>query len=261
MQLRALISQLGPVMVAEHLGVDEAALTLLADGQAELDQEAAQNLAHLLSVLGDAVSVAPGADEDLPPLLPPDDGSVNGVECVVTLDLDGDGAADVELAGVGLTPANDRHWADSVEQKRMSLRSARALAMSTQFRLGMDYQETVAALGLVTRIELALIMFFRESVPEPGMEWDGERWAREADKRLARLRWVTREQQREFSGLRGVWNRLRGKGPVSGRDLYERMVSEADLIVSAMSMSEEQTDAVAHLMRQSGLERLLGGRR
>lgn len=104
MQLRALISQLGPAIVAEHLGVDEAALALLAYGQAELDQQAAENLAHLLSVLGDTISVVTGpGDEELPS--PADDDDMNGVECVVTLDLDGDGSADVELGGVGLTPS------------------------------------------------------------------------------------------------------------------------------------------------------------
>ena len=58
-----------------------------------------------------------------------------------------------------------------MERKRESLRSARALALITQFRLGMPYREYLAALGMVTQVELALISFFRESVPEPGVGW------------------------------------------------------------------------------------------
>ena len=38
----------------------------------------------------------------------------------------------------------------------------------TMFRLGMTHPERVAALGLVTQIELALIAAFRESVPDLG---------------------------------------------------------------------------------------------
>ena len=46
---------------------------------------------------------------------------------VVTVDLDQDGAPDVELSGVGmLTPSVS--WTEEQEQKRISLRSARALA-------------------------------------------------------------------------------------------------------------------------------------
>ena len=54
------------------------------------------------------------------------------------------------------------------DKKRVSLRNARALAVMAMFRLGMSYEEHVAALGLVSQIELALIAYFRESVPEPG---------------------------------------------------------------------------------------------
>ena len=102
------------------------------------------------------------------------------------VDFDGDGIADVSLAqmvsgrpGVG--------WKDEQDKRRVSLRNARALAVMTMFRLGMTYEEQVAALGLVSQIELALISYFRESVPEPGQSWDPHRRAREIERRLARL--------------------------------------------------------------------------
>ena len=107
-------------------------------------------------------------------------------------DLDGDGIADVEFHGLGVVSRSGA-WVETMDRQRVALRSAHAVAVMTQFRLGMDYQENVAALGLVTQIELALISFFGESFPDPGMPWDAERRAREVDKRLARLRWVERE--------------------------------------------------------------------
>ena len=47
-------------------------------------------------------------------------------------------------------------------------RNARTLAVMTMFRLGMTHPERVAALWLVTQVELALIAAFRESVPDLG---------------------------------------------------------------------------------------------
>ena len=79
---------------------------------------------------------------------------------------------------------------------------------------------SVTALGLVTQIELALITYFRESLPEPGQNWDAQKWAKEIERRLARLRWVEQQQNDEDSGLKGVWNRVRGRGKPSGKELY-----------------------------------------
>ena len=124
----------------------------------------------------------------------------------------------------------------SEERRRQSMRNARALAVMTQFRIGMSYPEQLAALGLVTQIELALISHFREAVPDPSKHWDAHRVDEEIQRRLARLRWVESEQEREHSGFRGVWNWLMGRGRVTGRELYARMVDEAD----PMLLAEEE---------------------
>ena len=105
----------------------------------------------------------------------------------------------------------------------------------TQFRQGMNYQDQLAALGLVTQIELALIHTFREAVPDPSKHWDPHRVDEEVQRRLARLRWVEREQEREHTGLRGAWNWLMGRGKISGRELCERMIYEADAMLVAMN--------------------------
>ena len=160
--------------------------------------------------------------------------------------------------GFGLSPGAS--WSEDMDRKRLSLRSARALAVLTQFRLGMDYQDVVASLGLVTQIELALISFFGESVPEPGVEWDAERRHREIERRLARFRWVEREQAKEYSGFKGVWNNLIGRTKVSGKELYQQMLEEADGMLAAMSGGGQDVGAMEEVLKYSGVDHLARGR-
>ena len=247
--LNELVAQVGAELVAETLRLEVEAVGQLLAGTVEISPEIGAGIEEFAGLLAGAVGVAPrGAAPE----------AVNGSDAapMVTVDLDGDGVADLELAGVAVGPAA-RGWAESEEQRRVSLRAARAMALSVQFRVGMEHRELVAALELCTRIELVLIMYFGETVPDPGMEWDGERRLREVEKRMARLRWVTREHTREFSGLKGMWKRMIGKGPVSGRDLYVQMTQETDVMLDMMELSEERTDGLESLMRRSGLERLL----
>ena len=132
------------------------------------------------------------------------------------------------------------------------MRNTRALAVMTMFRLGMTYEEQVAALGLVSQVELALISYFKESVPEPGQSWDPHRRAREIERRLARLRWVEGEQQKERRWVRGLWNWLIGKPPLTGKMLYERMIQHADGMLAAMSNERFQENIVDQAMQFVG---------
>ena len=127
----------------------------------------------------------------------------------------------------------------------------------TMFRLGMSYEEKVAALGLVSQIELALIAYFRESVPKPGQTWDSHRRAREIERRLARLRWVEREQEKERRGVRGMWNWLVGKENLSGKMLFDKMIEHADGMLAAMH-SDAGNDLIAEALRFTGSDRMLG---
>ena len=73
--------------------------------------------------------------------------------------------------------------------------------MMTQHRF-MKRRELVMALGWVAEIELALISFYGDSVPDPGMNWDVERQAREIDIRLERVRWAEEQQEKDYGGRR-----------------------------------------------------------
>ena len=145
-------------------------------------------------------------------------------------------------------------WMEKQDKKRVSLRNAMALAVMTMFRLGMSYEEHVAALGLVSQIELALIAYFRESVPEPGQTWDSHRRAREIERRLARLRWVENEQRKERGGVKGVINWLMGRPPLTGKLLYERMIEHADGMLEAMHEGREG-NIIAEALRFTGSDR------
>ena len=170
----------------------------------------------------------------------------------MALDLDGDGVADVSLVGLGGTSRPGTTWRDEEDQRRYAFRNARALAVMTMFRIGMTRQEYVEAIGTVARYELALIAHFREAVPDHTERWDAKRRFREIERRLARLRWVEMEQEKEYGGFRGLFNRARGRRRVTGKELYEKMVSDADDLVMAMAELRPM-DELSSVMQFSGL--------
>ena len=244
----------GPLM--DVLAVDRSGLEALKEGQVEMTQGMVDRMVDLCNRMeqfgalgtGPAAgagsggfSLAPGREEGRADEL-----------LDVGVDLDQDGVVDIRLGLVS------PRWSEGEERKRMSLRSARGLAVMTQFRLGITWQESVAAFGLVTQIELALIAYFHESVPDPGAAWDNERRAREIEKRLRRLRWVDGEQAKEYGGWKGVWNRLQGKAPVTGKELYMKMLDEADDLMSIVDVAPGAPGAMEQVLRYSGVDLLEG---
>ena len=106
------------------------------------------------------------------------------------------------------------------------------------------------------KIELALITYFNESIPDPAENWDGRRRYREIDTRLKRLRWANREFRKEYGGLKGAWNWLLGRGLPTGKELYSKMVDEADEADDMIMAMEEgrDVDILQEVMRYSGME-------
>lgn len=178
---------------------------------------------------------------------------VNGDrEYVLAVDLDGDGKPDFEVPGIHQV-ARGENWSERTERRRRSLWSARSLAMMTQFRLGMSEEERVAAVGFVTQVELVLILGFGETMGDPDAHWDAEKRSMEIDRRLARLRWVEEKQREVYGGWKGVWRALVGRKKVSGKDLYEKMLDEADGMMTAMSGVGQSDEVMEELMKLSGV--------
>lgn len=123
------------------------------------------------------------------------------------------------------------------ERLRYAMWRARGRAIATQFRIDLPVEEHLAAMAVVQQIELCLMMHFRDTVPEPGLEWDAYRFHREVYRRLTRLRWVQVKLAERRRGLRGLVKWMLGERRPSGKELFETMVGEADQEYEHMSAS------------------------
>ena len=216
-RLDLLLEQLGIDVVSETLEVEIEALSRLQSGVAPLEG----GVLERMNALGKSMGMTVDWWEEEIPL-----SDVVGVEL-----KEPEVALEEDLPAAGVS-SRSRSWAENLEERRLALRRMHRLAQMTQHRLGMRYQGQVAMLGLVAKIELALISFFDDTLPDPGMEWDGDRRLREINRRIARLLWV--EQEKEFGGIRGVFNWLVGRRRLGGKELVDRMLAEADLIMAVL---------------------------
>ena len=91
-----------------------------------------------------------------------------------------------------------------------------------------------------------------EAVPDPSERWDAKRRFREIERRLARLRWVEMEQEKEFGGFRGLFNKARGRRRVTGKEMYEKMIADADDLVMAMA-ERRPADEISYVMQFGGM--------
>ena len=78
------------------------------------------------------------------------------------------------------------------------------------------------------------------------------RW-REVERRIARLRWVSDEEAKEFDGIKGIFNRILGRRKLSGKEMYEKMVEEADWMVTAMRAGRQDADVISEVASFVGL--------
>ena len=247
-RLRDVERMFGGAQTAEGLGVTAGVLASMLAGEVEMDD----GVIGKLEVMCGSVELATGfVGVDA---FPGDTGESE--EAVVEVDVDDEDEVEAVVAGIGGVGllARNENWSEELERKRSSLWSARHLAEMTQFRLGLPYQQHVAALGLMAQVELVLIMMFRDTVPDVGASWSPEKRAREIDRRLARIRWVERQQEREYKGWRGVWNVLTGQRQMSGKELYQKMLVEAEGLMTLAQVGDGGAELVDEVMRFAGLE-------
>ena len=136
---------------------------------------------------------------------------------------------------------------------RAGRRRSLAFARMSRCRVDLSHSEFVAAIGMATRLELGLISWFGEPVPDPNENWDASRRWREMERRIARLRWVAEEDAKEFSGIKGIFNRIPGRRRLGGKEMHEKMVAEADWMVTAMRAGREDADVISEAAGYVGL--------
>ena len=204
-RLDLLVRAMGEDPVRETLDVSGEDWESILSGGMELDDRLLARLETMIEAMDQAVEWwddGEGTSED-----------VGGVE------LDEGSERPSEDVPAEALSSRSWNWGEHLEERRASLRAMHHLGMVTQYRLGMRYQGQLAMMGLVAKIELAMI-FMGETLPDPGMDWDGDRRLREINRRVSRLLWVKQEQDREFGGVRGVFNWLSGRTRLSSLEAW-----------------------------------------
>ena len=217
---------MGEDPVRETLDVSGEDWESILSGGMELDDRLLARLETMIGAIGQAVEWWDEVEDE------EDDGE-GASEDVGGVELDEGSERPSEEVPAEALSSRSWNWGEHLEERRASLRAMHHLAMVTQYRLGVRYQGQLAMMGLVAKIELALI-FMGETLPDPGVDWDGDRRLREINRRVSRLLWVKQEQDREFGGVRGVFNWLSGRTRLSSKELVKQMLEEADDIMEVM---------------------------
>ena len=207
-RLDLLVRAMGEDPVRETLDVSGEDWESILSGGMELDDRLLARLETMIEAMDQAVE---WWDEE-------DDGE-GAPEDVGGVELDEGSERPSEEVPAEALSSRSWNWGEHLEERRASLRAMHHLAMVTQYRLGVRYQGQLAMMGLVAKIELAMI-FMGETLPDPGMDWDGDRRLREINRRVSRLLWVKQEQDREFGGVRGVFNWLSGRTRLSSLEAW-----------------------------------------
>ena len=218
-RLDLLVRAMGEDPVRETLDVSGEDWESILSGGMELDETLLARLETMIGAMDQAVAWWDEEDEE-------DDGEGTS-EDVRGVELDEGSERPSEEVPAEALSSRSWNWGEHLEERRASLHAMHHLAMVTQYRLGVRYQ------GQLAKIELALI-FMGETLPDPGVDWDGDRRLREINRRVSRLLWVKQEQDREFGGVRGVFNWLSGRTRLSSKELVKQMLKSWTGVVSRL---------------------------
>ena len=248
-KLRKVCENLGAATVGEWIGVSGDLVERACLGRATLSDA---QLAELQEMWDKGVGEEFNYVEDEPSELAAESVSDAPPLELLGIDVDGDGRPDIPVhvmhSGSGVS-----YWTDEQRMLRDGLRRSLEFAQMSRFRVNMTHEEYVTSLGITTRLELGLISWFREAVPDPNENWDASRRWREIERRVARLRWVSEEEAKEYGGMKGILNRIMGRRKLSGKELFQQMVAEADWMVQAMRNGQRDVDVISEVTGYLGL--------
>ena len=276
-RVHALVDKFGSDTVAGGMGLDKEHVFALMSGQAVWDEDVVTRLDILCNSLSDVVDWSVG--ETAAYFVAGDPGGdveevgAEGFEARHGYDHGDEGEADGGPEGAGgdryraAVAGNARDFTEIVRDTGVSVLSpgataaeqfdrrlenlwaARDLAIMTQFAIGVEETEMLYALGLVNEIELALIMMFRQSVPERGRRWDEYRRQKEIYVRMVRKNRIQRDLKRQQSGWKGIVSKARRDKPMSARDMFDRLMVYVDEVQYVMDESR-LSERLMHGMRE-----------
>ena len=166
-RLDLLVRAMGEDPVRETLDVSGEDWESILSGGMELDDRLLARLETMIGAMGQAVEWWDEVEDE------EDDGE-GASEDVGGVELDEGSERPSEEVPAEALSSRSWNWGEHLEERRASLRAMHHLAMVTQYQLGVRYQGQLAMMGLVAKIELALI-FMGETLPDPGVDWDGDR--------------------------------------------------------------------------------------
>ena len=156
-RLDLLVRAMGEDPVRETLDVSGEDWESILSGGMELDDRLLARLETMIEAMDQAVE---WWDEE-------DDGE-GASEDVGGVELDEGSERPSEDVPAEALSSRSWNWGEHLEERRASLRAMHHLAMVTQYRLGVRCQGQLAMMGLVAKIELAMI-FMGETLPDPGL--------------------------------------------------------------------------------------------
>ena len=239
-----LASTAGLGQVAENLGISEDDLELMLAGEAEWPQRALQ----VVEEANNVITLLVGDDR------PAELAAVSTDETLADWrDTSQAKAADevaARVAAEGLT-----HGENLANRAKSELYRYLEVIARRQFDVNLDESQSLSLLSYRLELELLIIMYYKETVPLPGMNWDAVRRMHEADERAGRLTMV-RDNQRRAERFFTKVRRLMGR-----HDFSEGLVHSVAREAASMENPLETDDDIDFIIGRSQFGRILQGAR
>ena len=239
-----LASSSGLGQVAETLGICEDDLELMLVGDLGWPQRAFEVVAEVNNV----ISLFAGEDSVVDPPAVSTDATLE--DWRETAQAKAADQASVLAAAEGMTQSQSL-----VNRAKSELYRYLEVIARRQFDVNLDESQALTLLSYRLELELSIIMYYRDTVPLPGMNWDAVRRMHEADERAGRLTMV-RDNQRRSERFFSKVRRLMGRHDV-GEEMVRAVAREAASVENPL----ETDDDIDFIIGRTQFGRILQGAR
>ena len=252
-RLRALVGNWGREVVSWKLGLAEEALDAVLSGESAMDADTRQRSVDVWQELagGDDPGdlFAKPSKDDLDQALIAEEAEEvwrrveeedAKVEAQSPSPPQSRATPEVATEGPRLSARPGLAGPEQQERSRASLMRVHHTARMEQHRLGLSDREKLDIQLVMVQIEMALITHFREYLPEPGQNWDADRRAKANEDKLTLFRKLEQDQKRNYSGLKGAWNRLMGRRKPTVEEVRRRLIERSEAMMLGMESESDQ---------------------